>query len=234
MRFRTYFLFLLSLLLLNGCVSLGFRGDMSTANREKIGSLGVVSMLGDNFKSIYIATTVFGNDSHVFNASSWKIDELATDVAIDTIKSLGPYDAKKLEANFTNIDVAISAARRDGHDALVAIVPRRYDNAPHYAGGYGFYRAKVFGLQKDCIYSLFVVSIYSATTGQRIGWEWSFPVMDGIQCSGLDQEGRSWTRSMEWKENSSEYTEAEVERFRKDVVDSVRRNIVFSLNNIGL
>lgn len=233
---KIYFIALtiVATLLLNGCAAIGMRRDIPQTERMSIRTIGVVSVLGNEFHSTYIGTTIFGNKSHSMNVNAWNIDEHAISVAIKVLDSMGPYQAQSLGSGFTDISAVMDTARKAGVDAVVAIIPSGYDNQPHYVGGYGFHRHNMFGIQRDCIYSLFTTNVYAVSSARELGWEWSFPTSKGIGCYGKTSDGKSWTTQMQWREHSDEYSERERKQFRTNILESVSDSVSYSLRNLGL
>ncbi len=212
---------------LSACAGLGLRGGIQPSAKDSIRTIAVASAMGDTFNGSHVATTVFGNSKYTVDVSDWRVDETLTATAVTTLQRGGKWNAVALPpARDTDLGKALAAARAAGADTLLLAAPARYDNQPDFPPGYGFHRRTFMGIDRPCIFSLFTIKAYKVSSGQALGWEWSFPTSTGIPCSEA--------ADVTWKESFPQYTPQEKESIRRAIETSVRTNVGTSLKGLGL
>lgn len=213
--------------LLSGCAELGIRSSVSTEKVAAIRTVAVASTLGKQFHGKLTGTTVFNNKQYDADVSNWNVDGAAIDVATSELKKNNGWSVKPLYGSFTQSEQVLSAARAVGADTVVVIQASKYDNEPHIPAGYGYSKRSFMGLSKECIYSLFIVEAYTVKSSKRMGWQWGFPSFSGVPCYGA-------SRGIPFKEDWSEYSEAERSGLKDAVLESVRTNVLTGIRALKL
>ena len=199
--------------------------------------IAVVSTLGNQFHGIHVGVTVFGNSNYEAVVSDWNIDEKTEQFLVKAInrpdsRSAFPlaHDAElgtRLEASKTftsgfDYKEITEIAKSQGADTVLIVQGIRYENAPFYQPGYGFYSASG-GLNKktSCVYSLFTLSAYSTITGAQLGWEWGFPACNGD------------AGDVPYRSAFEDFTADEKELLEKKVELSIQANLKRALEILG-
>ena len=222
-----------SLSILSACAALDIRRSVPESASTGIQKVGVISILGDKFNLTHIGTTIFNNQSSTLDVSNWKIDDTAIHYAVKHLESTGQYSPTSLGSNFSDADSMFAAAQKMGLDTLITIVPSGYDNAPHYAPGYGLHRRTFFGITKECVYALFVIQVFDVSTRKKHGWQWGFNSWNGVPCYG-DEFGTPRAISSEWKEDISQFSEGELTLLRENLIAYLEENVPLALRNLKL
>ncbi|MEJ1959152.1 MAG: hypothetical protein WDM70_06580 [Nitrosomonadales bacterium] len=226
---------LLFVLSLAACT--GMPGKLASSDLEPGGTVAVVSLLGESFHGIHIAPTVFGNIDYEAAVPDWNIDTLTEHAILpyltqtdfkngivlkhDSGLSQRLKDGWSFMHNGYDYDEIIGLAKAQGADKLILVQPVAYDNAPFYKPGYGFYeRTSLLGKSNSCVYSLFLVSVFSTHTGERLGMEWKLP------CNMSETE-------LEWKDGFDKYSPNELELIRHKTEASVKEGVLGTLKLLG-
>ncbi|MCZ8014346.1 MAG: hypothetical protein O9274_01495 [Limnobacter sp.] len=210
-------------IVLSGCA--GMIRSVDQEQVESIRKVAVVSQLGNTFIGSLTATTVFGNKGYKVDASGWQVDRAITAAAVEAIQR-GGRSALSLQSN-AKLPELLKEATNNGADTLFLVTPAGYSNQPDFPPGYGFHRRVFLGIDRACIYSLFVTVAYDVKSGREIGQSWSFPKSEGaIPCEA--------TAGIAWKDDFARYTKDERELIRKATIASVTTNIQTSVTGLGL
>lgn len=221
-----YFAIISFCLVMSGCASRGVIKSVDTEGIQSIRKVAVASQLGTTFTGSLTATTVFGNSNYKTDVSEWHVDRTAVEVIIEAIQQGGQRSTMALPSKNAKLPELLQAARVGGADTLLLVQQTGYSNQPDFRPGYGFYRRTLFGMDKSCIYSLFVTGAYDVKSGREIGLAWSFPRGGSIPCNS--------TSGLAWKDDFMKYTPQEKELIRKAVITSVTNNVRTSLKALGL
>jgi hypothetical protein len=194
----------------------------TTLTSEK--KVAVVSLLGDQFHGIRVGTTVFGNLEYEADVSEWNIDQFAEQLLASHFRdahslavvplNLDATERKRFarsESAFMGYDYdrIFELARAQGFDVLALVKPVKYQNAPFFKPGYGFYEKTFMGSERRCVYTLFIVDFRSVASQAEMGWEWGKP------CQGGERE-------LQWREKFGDFTESEKVLLRQRVEESLR------------
>jgi len=218
--------------LLSGCLT---TTPGPKAASKKIGSeqtIGVVSLLGEEFQGVHVGTTAFQNKSYVSEVPDWKIDDSIVEFAnsqfernsvfsikrIENDSGVDP-DALKLRYRRSEIQKVLASAKDSGVDTLVLFRGTKYDNARFYKPSYGYLQHSMFGNSHGNIYSLFVMEVFDVETGKQIAFRWGYP------------NGNPETE-IEWKASFSEYDESEKVMIRNKVLQHAYRSVQQTLDAV--
>lgn len=233
MNFYKTISIILATLLLTACS--GMRGGLTKNDLESSSNIAVVALLGQDFHGIHIGTTVFSNEAYKEAVPEWNIDEFAEELITTQLNEGGSrtiaalqHDSKmgeRLKATWSfmngyDYSELLDSANKQGADTLILVQPIRYDNKPFHEPGYGFYERSIFGNSQSCVYSLFVISVFSIDSRKELGWEWGFP------CEAGEFE-------IKWKDSFDKFTEKEIQQLRFKVENSVRQNVLSALKVLG-
>ncbi len=234
MIYQRKIVLLVALLFLTSCS--GLKGPLTKSEIQSTRKVAVISLLGENFHGIRVATTVFGNIYYVTSVPDWNIDGITEDFIVSRVSSPGIRSALALAHDsalqkrfvkswgFANngfdYDELFALAKEQGADTLIVVQPTPYSNARFHRPGYGFYENTFMGGSRRCVYSLFTVDVFSVSSGDRLGWEW------GLPCESGETE-------IAWKRGFLEYTEEEKERLREKTVASVISGVSNALKILG-
>lgn len=212
------------------CVVLsGCSGMIRSVGQDRVQSIrkvAVASQLGNTFVGSLTGTMVFGNKNYKVDASAWQVDRAIVDSAIETIKWDKNKSAVALQSN-GKLPELLQEARKQGADTLFLVTPAGYSNQPDFPPGYGFHRRTFLGMDKSCVYSLFVTTAYDVKSENEIGISWSFVKSHAsIPCEA--------TAGVVWKDDFAKYTAEEKELIRKATIASVTANIRTSVKGLGL
>lgn len=213
----------------------GMRGGLGKAELDSSTKVAVASMLGNTFHGIHVGTTVFGNSYYDASVPEWKIDELTEQTIAVHLARTGsrtamplqhdPELAVRLEKGRSfmqgyNYGEVIDLAKKQGADTLILVQPIRYDNSPAHQPGYGFFERTFLGKSRSCVYSLFIVSVFSTDSGKRLGWEWGFPCEDG-------------ETELEWKDSFDKFSNKEMQLLRRKTEKNIEQNVMKALVELG-
>lgn len=202
-------------LLASGCGSI-ILGPVPEKRAAEIQNLGVVSLLTDTFQHTYVGTTIFNNKENEAPVPEWKLDELATRVAVTEASNGGRFKVAPLaiaprtaqdfypdKSNLIKVDLEaiLDLARNQGFDTLAIVRRTASENSPYIRGGYGLNRRAFLGLGAHCVYLMAVVSVHDVASGKRLGWQWA------EDCTN-DSE-------IPWKDDFAEYTDDERQVMRQ-------------------
>lgn len=225
---RRLFLVVSAGAILVACAGYGVRGPVPTKAREKVHSIAVASTLGNTFRGSFSGTTVFTNKEYEADVRDWEVDKMLAQAAVAILSRNGNVTAQSLSPSpGSSRDALIGAAKQLGADTLLVATPTTYDNQSDFPAGYGYHRKVFLGVDRPCVYSLFIVTAYNVESGRPLGLEWSFPISTGIPCYG-------GAGQIPWKDDFSMFTPAEKERLRQAVLASVAVNVGTSLKGLGL
>lgn len=233
MNYKKAIAIVLASLLLTACS--GMRGGLTKNELDSSKNIAVVSLLGPNFNGVHIGTTVFNNVVYEEAVPEWNIDGFAEELIISQLNQSNLRSAVALQhdpnikerlketwsfLNGYDYKELIESAKSQGADTLILVQPIRYDNKPFHEPGYGFYERSFLGNTQSCVYSLFIMTAFSTSNGQELGWEWGFP------CETGEFE-------VKWKDSFDQYTKEETRLLRLKVENSVKHNVLSALRVLG-
>jgi hypothetical protein len=178
--------------LLYGCGSPTLTG--SDAYVANVKSVGVVSLIGDTFYESRLGITRFGNSSFSGTVRDWAIEDFAAQRTLAYLKGHGGFKAVALERGGVvsgdllkdDRQLLWELARRQGVDALVAIIPDYLYIGPGFGlgPGYGIFDNASLKGPDHCVYLIFEVDLLDVASHQRKAWQ-----SIHTDCKGLDKLG---------------------------------------------
>jgi len=219
--------FMLSLI--GGCVS---RGPVSEEHASRISKIAVVSDLGDEFYTVVVGTTVFGNSLNKFDVSDWKVNDLAGRHTVSAISKSGRYQPQvvlvpELKGLIMRSDIfkAVSAAAEQrGFDTVVLIQGAGHsENLERFLrGSYGLF--EIPG-NKRCIFTQFTVTVLEVRSKKEIAWEWG----GERPCNNYGSDS-----DIPLKSRFEEYSPAEKQLIRSRVEDKLKAGSDYALTHLRL
>lgn len=192
--------------------AIGADGETATA----VKTVAVRSYLGTQFHGRLIGTTIFNNRYFEGDVPDWRIDQTAVEIVLEHLNAKSSYQASAIgdDSSGSDLRALLKQARERNDDYLILIQSGQSQNQPHFAPGYGILRRSILGAGRDCIYSTVVFELYQVKTGKFDRLKWGNPTDAGIQCFGKQ-------RAVGWKDDFSQYSEAEKESLRLSILDSL-------------
>jgi hypothetical protein len=201
-------------------------GKIPLEQMKSVRHVAVASTLGDEFHGIYIGTTILTNKYYSENVAAWKIDAVAAEAAAQVIRN-AQYQVSVIEPDPSTDEAAAAqdAAKAVGADHVLLIRRSGYDNQPTFRGGYGYHRRSLLGIERGCIYSLFVAELYQVSSGRELAWQWSFPLTKDIRCHAESKE-------MPWKA-WHEYSAEETRKIQATITETVDDDVRAAVSRLG-
>lgn len=233
-RFLTNTFFLATTaLLLAGCDTLAINPAIKEEHTNKVEKIAIVNLLSDTFNGIHIGTTVFNNKYYEEEIADWKIREVMNDKTKSFIEASTSYQAQPIELSEEQrlallekgnhhrpkMQSVFELCKAQGFDTVIIYRGVRYENEPFHRSPYGYFSRKVFKFTDKSVYSLFILDMYDVATEKNIAWHWGYP--NGPEPYGV-----------EWKENYSEFTEAETLILKQTLINQVTASIATALGKI--
>lgn len=161
---------LATVLILTGCSALKLQSPVSDESIRATSKMGVVSILGDDFKGIKLSSTRFQNEYFTGDVADWSIDKFAVSTAITQLKASHKFSISELDRRsipFQNInrgayELLLDTARNQGYDKLMILRPEVLPENRYYAPGYGLVENWVLGeVLFRCTFASFYIEIYN-------------------------------------------------------------------------
>ena len=222
--------FLVTAVAFSGCASTNH--SVPTAYVMKIGNIGVVSLLSDEFHLIHIGTTVFETRKQVDSVPQWKIDEFVTSLLKTRLSQNSRYRVGVLEkgeiifpfapGNEFDFNLLAESASKHGFDTVVVVRPDNNAKTAHLEGGYGLYHMRKYpvpGLHR-CIYSLFLVEVIDIKRMDTLGTE-------QVQFCDGDID-------IEFNSRLADYSEAERTLIERMLKKDLTRGLMRAIRKLGL
>jgi hypothetical protein len=185
--------------------------------------VAVVAAMPDRFEGTYIGTTVFNNERYSVDVPGWNLQQVAESAALDRLKEKHKLNAavpaignEPLAAasrpqdplGASRIEPLLAAAKSQGFDTLIVILPGESPNAPEFKAGTGYGVRGFAGMVNACAYTSLYVGVYSTTTGRQLGshagyacdrrvppWKARFDDYTREEKEALLEKGRSVVRA---------------------------------------
>ena len=158
------------------------------ASEKDLASLhrvGVVSLLGDTFHSVFVGTTAFQNTGHDIPVPQWSINAFARDEALQLLTEKGRFKAEPLgleglqeqtlygkphdyAISKTGVEKLVAMAREQGLDGGLVIGRNLWQEMPFYTPGFGVVRRTMFGQSAGCVYAAMSFELFRADTGKSV------------------------------------------------------------------
>ncbi len=215
--------------LLCGCAALDLKRPVPAEELARTRHIGVVSTFDDVFRARSLGLTVFNNDSFEAPVPDWQVAQFATARTVELIKRGGRFDATPLDlggasaAGMTGpegLKQLLDAARRQGDDTLLVILPGVSENYAMFPRGYGLFQR----FSSRCVYAGYVVNAFNVASGKSIGWEWGgeMPCATG---SGGD---------IPFKKQFADYTPEERQLIRTRLEARIGDTLGYALDKLAL
>lgn len=235
-RFKIVLLLLAALI--SGCAATPEVPAPSSATR-----VGVASLLGDTLHTVYVGTTVFGNENHMAQVPDWGMDRLGGDQLLAAARGRGymagllNLGAGGVEARYQHtpdprdeyagLDIAAlrELGRQQGY-TMILLLGRgaALSGDPHISKmlpGYGIYRRSVLGAKFSCTYTLANVLRVDVASGD-------------VARRGL-QPCKGWESGMpEFQENFMRYPPADREILRGKFSQRLQERLADAFGRLGL
>lgn len=226
-------LIVLTALLLAGCDTFAVNPSIKEEQRDQIENIAVANLLDNTFQGIHIGTTIFNNKYYEADVADWEINKTMCETTKAYIENETPYTCTILELSNAErlallkngnqqrplLEDVLALAKSKGADTIMFYRGVYYENEPFHRSPYGYYSRKIFNISNRSVYSLFILDVYDVKTGKNIAWHWGFPY--GTEPAGVD-----------WKEDFSEFTDAEKETLKQALESQVNGSILTALAKI--
>ena len=218
--------------------------SLDNEDKQHINNVGVISLLGDRFHGVSIGATIFGNKGYSADVPDWEIDKYIESSVADALARSTSYNVSIIDKAGTsanrfytdqqgimiNDDKLYSLPDVTKLDTIILIDRTQYDNQPFLRSPYGFYQRTSSNVAYyQCIYSLFTISVLDTTLRQDTAISWSFPLRGRGACHE-PEEGLP----VAWKNQFEEYTDAEQELIKSEVLKSIDRSIDHAIEYLGI
>jgi hypothetical protein len=187
-------LFLMSLVVLTGCGTVGVKRVENIAAGT---SIAPISLMGNTLVINHVGTTIFSNNSVNVDAAEWKIVEQTEETAVRLINDGKKFQSKRIygiqnrkkaqvhaddfstsssyrpqENNEYDSEVIRDLARESGADYVLVIKPGHFGDpffgTNQYLSGYGIYQRSFLGINRAINYAMIAIGLFDGKNGEEV------------------------------------------------------------------
>ncbi|RYF66605.1 MAG: hypothetical protein EOO22_20770 [Comamonadaceae bacterium] len=224
---------------LSGCAAVNIKRPVTEEELAGTKRVAVVSMLGDTFHGVHVGLTVFQNRQFTGEVPEWEVDKFASTTALKLLRAGARFGSASIDRMGVTPRTLRAeggqrlrdAARAQGFDKLVVIVPATSSNHPFFVPGFGAFQREIFNGARRCVYAAYIVEVQDVAKGRPIAWDW------GGSDASFGGDAPCVTRSdspVSVKQSFSDYSTAEKQAMRVMLEERIEASMRYALDNVKL